>query len=177
MQIPRWELWFFLWGQPEQSVLRFVLVPSQGYSSACGRTAMETLGRVGTCRLLLPINTLQVLGVVFNLQFEMWVKSVDEMMPHELIPCWGDFIGSLPSCPEGNLTDEISSPQSADGAALCSLLSLGKFSGSCTAQGTAGPRESLSLFPGVWETLHSQGLFPVNCSSTSPERVLEEKAT
>lgn len=45
------------------------------------------------------------------------------------------------------------------------------------AQGTAGSRESLSLFPGVWEAVHSQGLFPVNCSSTSPECVLEEQTT
>lgn len=76
----------------EQSVLRFVLVPpSQGYSSPCGRTAMETLVRIGACRLLLSMNTLQV--AVFNLQFEMWVK----WFPMKWFPADVTFTGSL--CP------------------------------------------------------------------------------
>lgn len=110
MQMPRWEPWFFS-RAVEQSVLRFVLVPpSQGCSSACGRTAMETLVRIGACRLLLSMNTYRWLGLSLML-FEMWVKSVDEMIPCEWFPADVTFTGSLPFCPEAELTDESSSPE------------------------------------------------------------------
>lgn len=42
-------------------------------------------GKDWCCRFLLSMNTSKV--AAFNLEFEMWVKSVGEMIPHELIPC------------------------------------------------------------------------------------------
>lgn len=74
MQMPRWELWFFLWGQLNKVFwglcwcqIKAIPLPvaEQPWKHWWG------LGPAGSCY----INTSQVPGAVFNLQFEMWVKS------------------------------------------------------------------------------------------------------